>query len=525
MSNIRENRFYKRVSEKMMEMIAEKIEKRARTTTTTNEDGFTRPGGVNTAIDAQKQDFVEKIMENVGEKGKIHNESIRRLIFRVLNTVEDSRLSSKVCEEFFKNEGLYGEANSVLKQKLWNSDERVLKKYLDKSLEPFLNDRAVDTSMFDMNRIVVSGLYSKKNEHEAIEEIVEIIGEDIELYEKVVSYLQTTKNIGRRELGSGERGTIRLELLMALHARDNTVLLERDGMHTAIWTLDAAIRKNEMELDFKKMELLEQALTEAERRRKRSRESGKHDIHVMEEGWLELICEMPVVLHLFAINIYADIRKAEIEQQIANNERIEVLCKLMSLVQNKAEKDDGQYTGGYVGSQVFYTELMKMVDVGDSWGQNTNGDDEEGGVTAFIESHQQGVWGNLGNQMVFYQFLLDQFLKTGVIGPITSSLDVFKTKVLKRTGENQPQSASSSATTKAREEKEFFAFCYSVLSMIFNAIKTRVLEYNKYGKNEEQEQEKGVGSATQSLNLSKVIDISRRENGSVEITFLAAMQK
>eukprot|EP00124_Ichthyophonus_hoferi_P001960 Ihof_evm3s119 gene=Ihof_evmTU3s119 len=147
-----------------------------------------------------------------------------------------------LLENISSNPAIYQMCPMEVKQKVWMQEEnaeaqKLFREQVFKLLTGFINDKAIIASANDLSGI--HGMVPKaRRKHEAIVQLVEVVGTFPTLYEMVVRFLHRLFITTRNRLFC----TLRSELLMALFDADVPQIYETDRCHKFVWCLDSCKR-------------------------------------------------------------------------------------------------------------------------------------------------------------------------------------------------------------------------------------------------------------------------------------------
>ncbi|KAJ9069181.1 hypothetical protein DSO57_1021324 [Entomophthora muscae] len=127
-----------------------------------------------------------------------------------------------------------------IKQLLWKDNPLKFKQLVFPLISRYVSDTQIEEQSCEINSPIIPLKLKARQEHPALLELVDLVGNQVELYNYVADALAGMYS----QHGSVVYCNMRFDLLMAFHRRKIPQIYNSDPIYSFVWCLDAAILKN-----------------------------------------------------------------------------------------------------------------------------------------------------------------------------------------------------------------------------------------------------------------------------------------
>lgn len=164
--------------------------------------------------------------------------ALQPVVMAVLRNVNN--LDGKILNMLISDKNIYKACDVSVKRQIWLDFQSMFGDEVSPLLQQYIQDKEkllIDVLDIDSPFYLLTPKQRRQNK--IIQELAEMVGDNVRLYETIVQFLRTlflkTRNV--------HYCSLRAEFLMALHDKDVQDITAMDQTHKFVWCLDACIRE------------------------------------------------------------------------------------------------------------------------------------------------------------------------------------------------------------------------------------------------------------------------------------------
>lgn len=164
--------------------------------------------------------------------------TLQPVVMAVLKNVNN--LDGKILNMLISDKNIYKACDVSVKRQIWLDFQSMFGDEVSPLLQQYIQEKEkLLTDALDIDSPFYSLTPKQRRQNRIVQELAEMVGDNIRLYETIVQFLRTlfvkTKNV--------HYCSLRVEFLMALHDKDVQEITTMDQAHKFVWCLDACIRE------------------------------------------------------------------------------------------------------------------------------------------------------------------------------------------------------------------------------------------------------------------------------------------
>ncbi|KAF7487680.1 Negative elongation factor B [Sarcoptes scabiei] len=218
--------FHQSVMKELREMLINRIENIANSTTMTSQ-----------AKDSTLMALLEKSFP------LIKVPMLQPVVMVLLKNIEN--ISDKYLQLLVADESLYNKCDVSVKRHIWQENSGLLINALSPILSDYIKEKeAIFANLKESRQSFFLLTPKQRRQNKELRELANMVGKNVILYDTILQFLRTvylhTKN--------PHYCTLRVSLLMELHDESITDITSMDACHKFAWCLDACIRENTVDI-------------------------------------------------------------------------------------------------------------------------------------------------------------------------------------------------------------------------------------------------------------------------------------
>ncbi|KAI9494828.1 cofactor of BRCA1-domain-containing protein [Zychaea mexicana] len=154
-----------------------------------------------------------------------------------------SYLDQDTLEALKQNLDVFEQCPVNVKQRIWKQDESFFQEQILQMLNMYHYDDDLQEAAMNLRPDSYQDVLSTRRLHPIVNKLMEIINGDPKLYSMVLN----TIHIVFQSSPFPSLCSIRVDLLMNYHEKDNAAVLKTDKCHRLIWSLDTCVRTQNMD--------------------------------------------------------------------------------------------------------------------------------------------------------------------------------------------------------------------------------------------------------------------------------------